>query len=555
MFFSKTSQPKTTTTSPPPPLPSWAEAVRTSLAAELGSDGPRAVDDVLYFPGSPEFADSETGFHTAQANEVRSAAVARPTSSAEVAALVKALRSSLPPSTPIAIRGGGHATYAGAAKAAGGVTIDMRGVRGIEILAGGTCVRIAAGHQWRDVYAALEAHDPPITTAGGRAAQVGVVGFLLGGGLSFFSHQRGFGADLVTAWEVVLASGRIVRATASYSSGKDGITDSNAGAGAEHDDNAEDLWDALRGGSTNFGIVTAVEMECFPHPEHFRCAYMFYLTPARQATLEALVKMSRRPFDATLKNGQSEPVVDHLIWSITHVPYVPFKVIAVSASSTGPAAQDTLAEFSAPWTRIPGTPVPREVTHGAYAKEVGDLACKDGSRNSYKSISVKLDLALLNTIIDMWYDLVRATRHKAGFMITLAFLPVPSCVIEASCARRRGGTQYRSNIGATTSNFFGLRPEDGPLVIVETCHNWHEAADDPFAFEMIDAFLRDVDRVASERGLGSRWVFPNYAQPDEKVIQAYGDDRLTQLKRVASRWDPDGFFQKRVVGGFKIEDP
>ncbi|KAK7931575.1 hypothetical protein PG985_002287 [Apiospora marii] len=406
MFFSKTPQPKSLPPQPSPP--EWAEN-------ELGESG-RSCDDLLYFPGSPEFADSETGFHTAQANEVRSAAVARPTSTAEVSALVKALKRSLPPS---------------------------------------------------------------------------------------------------------------------------------------------DLWDALRGGSTNFGIVTAVEMECFPHPAHFRCAYMFYLTPARQATLEALVKLSRRPFDAALAEGQTEPVVDHVIWSITHVPYVPVKIIAVSSSSTGAVGRDNLSEFVAPWTRIPGTPTPREVTHGAYAKEVGDLAKKDGSRNSYKSISVKLDLDLLNTIIDMWYGLVRRTRHTAGLMNTLAFLPVPACVIEASCARRRRNAHNAQDGGGTeaTANFFGLRPEDGPLVIVEICHNWYHATDDAEAFAPVDAFLRDVDRVASERGLGSRWVFPNYAQPDERVMQAYGQDRLAQLRRVASKWDPEGFFQKRVVGGFKIEEP
>ncbi|KAK8023210.1 hypothetical protein PG991_007091, partial [Apiospora marii] len=362
------------------------KTVRTSLTEELGESG-RSCDDLLYFPGSPEFADSETGFHTAQANEVRSAAVARPTSTAEVSALVKALKRSLPPSVTLAVRGGGHATFAGAAKAAGGV-------------------------------------------------------------ISFFSYQRGFGADLVTAWEVVLASGRVVRASPSSSG----------------DDETEDLWNALRGGSTNFGIVTAVEMECFPHPAHFRCAYMFYLTPARQATLEALVKLSRRPFDAALAEGQTEPVVDHVIWSITHVPYVPVKIIAVSPSSTGAVGRDNLSEFVAPWTRIPGTPTPREVTHGAYAKEVGDLAKKDGSRNSYKSISVKLDLDLLNTIIDMWYGLVRRTRHTAGLMNTLAFLPVPACVIEASCARRRRNAHNAQDGGGTeaTANFFGLRPKTGP---------------------------------------------------------------------------------------------
>ncbi|KAK8115918.1 FAD-binding domain-containing protein [Apiospora sp. TS-2023a] len=506
MFFRKATQPPTT--SPPPP-PKWAEAVRKSLAEELlgGSSG-RSSDDLLFFPGSPEFADSETGYLTAQANEVRSAAVARPTSTAEVSALVQALKRSLPPSVTVAIRGGGHATFAGAAKAAGGVTVDMRGVRGIEILDEGRRVRIAAGHRWNDVYAALEGHDPPLTTAGGRAGQVG----------------RGFGADLVRAWEVVLASGRVVRASATGSSDEDE---------EDNDEETNDLWDALRGGSTNFGIVTAVEMECFPHPEHFRGAYMFYLTPARQATLEALVKVSQRPSHAADGPTEQPVVVDHVIWSITHVPYVPFKIIAVSSSSTGAVGQDNLSGFVAPWSRIPGTPTPRELTHGAYAKEVGDLGEKEGTRISYKSVSVKLDLDLLNTVIDMWY----ALRHRS--------------VVRRPAA---GNNNNSNNTAEADANFFGLRPEDGPLVIVEICHNWRRAADDAEAYAAVDAFLRDVDRVASERGLGSRWVFPNYAQPDEKVMQAYGPERLAQLKRVAERWDPDGFFQKRVVGGFKIEE-
>lgn len=125
-------------------------------------------------------------------------------------------------------------------------------------------------------------------------------------------------------------------------------------------------------------------------------------------------------------------------------------------------------------------------------------------RNSYKSIPVKLDLDLLNTIVAMRYDLVRRTRHTAGLMNTLAFLPVPASVIEASRARRPrknngihfqdgGGTEEANN----AANFFGLRPGDGPLVVVE---------------------------------------------------------RLGQLRRVAARWDPEGFFQRRVVGGFKIEE-
>lgn len=50
---------------------------------------------------------------------------------------------------PIAVRGGGHATYSGMAKAASGVTIDMRGLCVVEVLPGDKYVRIGAGEHWR----------------------------------------------------------------------------------------------------------------------------------------------------------------------------------------------------------------------------------------------------------------------------------------------------------------------------------------------------------------------------------------------------------------------
>lgn len=124
------------------PLAAWSETVSASVRAAL--DG----RDILHFPGSSEFADSESAYFTAAAAEVRSAAVARPTSTADVSALLKALRQTLPADVPIAVRGAGHATYGGMAKAASGLTIDMRGLRGVDVLSGGKTVRIGAGEHW-----------------------------------------------------------------------------------------------------------------------------------------------------------------------------------------------------------------------------------------------------------------------------------------------------------------------------------------------------------------------------------------------------------------------
>lgn len=176
---------------------------------------------VIYFPGSFEFDESENEYFNAAASEVKSAAIARPTSTADVSALIKAFRRHLPSTTHIAVRGAGHATYAGTAKAVGGITIDselnktrqvasrtnegtVRGLRGVDILPDQKHVRIAPGERWASVLAKLEAHEPPLITVGGRSPKVGATGFLLGAGLSFLSGGYGFSADLVTAWEVHL---------------------------------------------------------------------------------------------------------------------------------------------------------------------------------------------------------------------------------------------------------------------------------------------------------------------------------------------------------------
>jgi hypothetical protein len=61
-------------------------------------------------------------------------------------------------------------------------------------------VIIGAGNRWGDVY--TETAKYGVTVAGGRIAPVGVSGFLLGGGLSYLMHQKGFAANSVLSYEV-----------------------------------------------------------------------------------------------------------------------------------------------------------------------------------------------------------------------------------------------------------------------------------------------------------------------------------------------------------------
>ena len=101
-------------------------------------------------------------------------------------------------------------------------------------------VEVGPGHDWGFVYTELDKHQ--LAVAGGRLAPVGVPGLLLAGGVSFHGNQHGWSADNVLEYEVVLASGEIATASA--------------------DENQNLFW-ALKGGSSNFGIVTKFKLRTF----------------------------------------------------------------------------------------------------------------------------------------------------------------------------------------------------------------------------------------------------------------------------------------------------
>ena len=101
--------------------------------------------------------------------------------------------------------------------------------------------RIPAGTRWEAVVAAAAAHG--LAAPHGSAPTVGVVGYLLRGGLSFYGRHTGLAVNSVRAIELVTADGEHRRVDASSD---------------------PDLFWALRGGGGGFGVVTAVEIGLFP---------------------------------------------------------------------------------------------------------------------------------------------------------------------------------------------------------------------------------------------------------------------------------------------------
>lgn len=78
-----------------------------------------------------------------------------------------------------AIKSGGHDRTPGSCNADGGVTIDLVRLNGIRITNDRKSVKIGAGLRWIDVYETLEREG--LMVVGGRVADVGVGGLILGG--------------------------------------------------------------------------------------------------------------------------------------------------------------------------------------------------------------------------------------------------------------------------------------------------------------------------------------------------------------------------------------
>jgi FAD/FMN-containing dehydrogenase len=181
----------------------------------------------------------DAGYDTARfgwnsAIDRRPAAVACATDADDVSAAIRAARSA---GLPFTIRGGGH-SVSGRSVRDGALCIDLREMNGVEVRQ--DLVRVGGGALLGELDAATQEHG--LAVPAGQVSHTGVGGLTLGGGIGWLMRHHGLTIDSLVAAEVVLASGEIVRASAS-----------------EH----PDLFWALRGGGGDFGAV--VNFEFRPH--------------------------------------------------------------------------------------------------------------------------------------------------------------------------------------------------------------------------------------------------------------------------------------------------
>src|SRR3954464_3945069 len=200
----------------------------------------------------------------------RPALVAVPQSAADVVAIVDFAREH---GLRVAPQGTGHNASA-IATLERTILVKTHEMRSVEIDAERRRARVGAGVIWAEVTG--PASELGLAPLAGSSPDVGVVGYTLGGGLSWLSRRHGLAANSVLAIELVTADGRLVR--------------------CDRDTEPELFW-ALRGGGGSFGVVTAIEFALYPAPQVYGGALLW---PWERATevLKAYVEWCRTAPDA-----------------------------------------------------------------------------------------------------------------------------------------------------------------------------------------------------------------------------------------------------------------
>ncbi|KAF9699979.1 hypothetical protein EKO04_001326 [Ascochyta lentis] len=475
------------------------------------------------------FKESLNSYWAQQACEVTPACVLRPRHTQDVALAVTILKKyfdvrkeakSAATSNDedlFAIRGGGHSPVAGAATVSGGVLIDMSLFNKVTTLPDGKSVVVEAGCKWKDVYNVLEENG--LAVVGGRNSAVGVGGLTLGGGLSFFSPRFGFVCSNIIEYQVVLADGSVIQASAT-----------------KH----PKLWRALKGSSNNFGIITSFTTKTFPSTNVWS-GFLYMLPSQSPKVLSAFYEFLNR----TMSDDQDNTYDDYAAGPIACFTYLSksgIQAIAVHLVHTElpknrrkwPQCWKS-SQFASLW-RLWSTCKVRSLTS---ATDELHALNPPGRRQTWGTTTVKNNIETLTIAHKAYRDGIEFIRKADIRDVSWTLVLQPLLPDWA----RKG-----------QPNPLGLDScPDEALVIVQFTVNWASSTDDEKVERITRTAIDQIDAFANEHGTSHRYRYLNYCGKWQKPFHSYGEENLEFLRSVSRQYDPDGLFQSGCAGGFKLE--
>ncbi len=392
----------------------------------------------------------------------------------------------------VSVRGGGHA-YSGTSVCDGGVMINLSGLNQVVVDSAAKRAQVGGGATMADLDAATQGYG--LAAPGGVISHTGVGGLTLGGGMGWLTHLMGLSIDNMVSAEVVLADGRVVRAS---------------------DTDHPDLFWALRGGGGNFGVVTEFEYRLEDvGPEVHLGLFFWALSDG------AVVLRLSREFIPTLP--QRSGVLVGVGLSAPPAPFVPEQFHFVPGYALIVAGFGTAEEHAAMVapirTALP--PLFEFVTPVPYCglQAMLDESAPWGVHGYEKALD-----------IDDFSDEVIAvlTEHAGKKTSPLSFMPV---------FRLDGAF---SAVGEADTAFGGSR---APHYVC----NIEAAAPDADVLAVDRAWVRTAWEALRPLASNTGGYINFMADADqERVRESYGPAKYDRLARIKSEYDPGNVFHRNA---------
>ncbi|RAQ65178.1 hypothetical protein COH20_006906 [Aspergillus flavus] len=391
------------------------------------------------------------------------------------------------------IRSGGHLQNPGFTSNHGGVVISLSALKQLELSKDKSTVGLGPGLRWLDVYGDLDAHG--VTVTGGRVTTVGVSGLLLGGGISFHSHQYGVSAMGICNYEVVLANSQIVNANAH--------------------ENADLFW-ALKGGGPNFGVVTKFDMMTIPS-KHWSEVRVYPITATDQI-LEAMMQ-----YHAAIEADDKSS----LIYNATH------EVILLVFFYGEPVEHPPIFQ---PFYDIPHVATfvaPGIRTVYDLMNAVDSVQEAGPALHDFRTMASLPSLEVYRAIEKTHAEQVDVLKDVEGLTLTTVIQPMSSSAMKA-----------------TLKSPLGLSPVGQQWFLVRA--DWKNAKDEERVREAVRKIVDVAESEAKQAGVHLPYLYSNYASRDQDPLASYGVENAKRLKEIALKYDPDGVFQKLQNGGWLL---
>ncbi|KAF9461950.1 hypothetical protein BDZ94DRAFT_1195506 [Collybia nuda] len=464
----------------------------------------KSLPGKVSFPGSAVYEKEGSDYYSLIVSDQRPSCRVTPLGAQDVSIALSVLTKD---QRKFAVRSGGHMPWAGMSNIdAPGVTIDMSNLTSVTVskYADRTLAHVGPGARWGPVYDAMDTHN--LTVVGARATTVGVGGFLLGGGINYFNAQYGLAAQNVVNYEMVLANGTIANVNAS---------------------SHPDLHKALNGGSTNYGIVTRYDLATYPLVPMWGGFRNYNLSQAVPLIKGTLSFMEKQIAD-TLAGGA---VISYL--RPFNSSDIALAMLAAYFNGNGPLTDVFDDINNVPF--LPGTDSFKNNTDQQDLAGQVDTRFSGGSRAMFSTLSFVADVQFTQDIVEKARKLFERFDGKN--------------ISWAASFQANGRAVWRRV--AQIPNFQNVETERDLWVFVLVSYSLDASTD-----KALTKWHHDVmDWMTSEakkRGLLSKWLYLNYARPDQDVYGSFGKENHQQMKAIQKKYDPENVFGKLWPGGFKL---